>query len=138
MLEVKGQVDHVFTVRSQQLKFDLLQVSLVLLESCLVGAEQAMALLTNGAQNLGSYYCLIRRRFKRRRKKRSERKGNLRSSSSSGMQRVMLSCRLVDLVMFTNWEAALQLNWVHILEYKFKILILSILCHFALLPHYVS
>lgn len=129
-----------FTVRSQQLKFDLLQVSLVLLESCLVGAEQAMALLTNGAQNLGSYYCLIRRRFKRRRKKRSERKGNLRSSnsSSSGMQRVMLSCRLVDLVMFSNWEAAVQLNWVHILEYKFKILILSILSHFALLPHYVS
>nr|XP_020466708.1 double-stranded RNA-specific editase 1 isoform X1 [Monopterus albus] len=33
-----------------------------------------MALLTNGAQSLGSYYCLIRRRFKRRRKKRSERK----------------------------------------------------------------
>ncbi|TWW80526.1 hypothetical protein D4764_01G0003410 [Takifugu flavidus] len=34
-----------------------------------------MALLTDGTQNLGSYYCLIRRRFKRRRKKRSERKG---------------------------------------------------------------
>lgn len=35
-----------------------------------------MALLTAGAQNQDSYYCLIRRRFKRRRKKRSERKGN--------------------------------------------------------------
>lgn len=41
-----------------------------------------MALLTNGAQSLGSYYCLIRRRFKRRRKKRSERKGNPQSGSS--------------------------------------------------------
>lgn len=36
----------------------------------------AMALLANDGQNPGSYYCLIRRRFKRRRKKRSERKGN--------------------------------------------------------------
>lgn len=35
-----------------------------------------MALLANDSQNPGSYYCLIRRRFKRRRKKRSERKGN--------------------------------------------------------------
>lgn len=104
----EGQIDHVFTVRPQQPKFDLFQVSLVLLESCLVGAEQAMALLTNGAQNLGSYYCLIRRRFKRRRKKRSERKGNPRSSSC--IQRVMLSCLLVDLVMFSNWQAVVELN----------------------------
>ncbi|KAI4805398.1 hypothetical protein KUCAC02_010015 [Chaenocephalus aceratus] len=43
-----------------------------------------MALLTNGAQNLGSYYCLIRRRFKRRRKKRSERKGAVGARLLSG------------------------------------------------------
>lgn len=73
-----GQVDHVLvlTVRSQQLKFDLEQLERFSFDFCLgVSLDQAMALLTNGAQNLGSYYCLIRRRFKRRRKKRSERKG---------------------------------------------------------------
>lgn len=37
---------------------------------------EIMALFTNDVQSLGSYYCLIRRKFKRRRKKRSERKGN--------------------------------------------------------------
>ncbi|KAJ8012907.1 hypothetical protein DPEC_G00047750 [Dallia pectoralis] len=35
----------------------------------------AMFSTATGAQNLGSYYCLIRRRFKRRRKKRCERQG---------------------------------------------------------------
>ena len=35
-----------------------------------------MALPGDGVQSLGSYFCLIRRRFKRRRTKRSERKGN--------------------------------------------------------------
>nr|XP_046218680.1 double-stranded RNA-specific editase 1-like isoform X2 [Oncorhynchus gorbuscha] len=34
-----------------------------------------MALFSTGPQSLGSYYCLIRRKFKRRRKKRCERKG---------------------------------------------------------------
>ncbi|CAL8341436.1 unnamed protein product [Boreogadus saida] len=33
-----------------------------------------MALPGDGVQSLGSYFCLIRRRFKRRRTKRSERK----------------------------------------------------------------
>lgn len=56
-------------------------------------AERAMALLTNGAQNLGSYFCLIRHRFKRRRKKRSERKGNSRSSDRATLD---LLCRLHD------------------------------------------
>lgn len=42
-----------------------------------------MALLTDGVQNLGSFYCLIRRRFKRRRKKRSERKGKASSQPES-------------------------------------------------------
>ncbi|KAG9349431.1 hypothetical protein JZ751_027874 [Albula glossodonta] len=37
-----------------------------------------MALFLDGSQNVGAYYCLIRRRFKRRRKKRSERKGSSR------------------------------------------------------------
>lgn len=46
-----------------------------------------MALLTNGAQNLGSYYCLIRRRFKRRRKKRSERKGAAGARLLSGQNK---------------------------------------------------
>lgn len=47
----------------------------VFLDRSEVSVLNAMALLTDGVQNLGSFYCLIRRRFKRRRKKRSERKG---------------------------------------------------------------
>lgn len=76
-----------------------------LVYSCLVAsyngrsAGKDMALLTNGAQSLGSYYCLIRRRFKRRRKKRSERKGNPHSST----QKLMLSWFL-DFVIFSNWQ----------------------------------
>ncbi|XP_037343626.1 double-stranded RNA-specific editase 1 isoform X1 [Pungitius pungitius] len=43
-----------------------------------------MAPLTSGAHSPGSYYCLIRRRFKRRRKKRSERKGAAGARQLSG------------------------------------------------------
>lgn len=54
----------------------------------------AMALLANDGQNPGSYYCLIRRRFKRRRKKRSERKGNPGRSSSSSSRDGGCDCTL--------------------------------------------
>lgn len=59
---------------------------------------KAMALLTDGAQNLGSYYCLIRRRFKRRRKKRSERKGK---TSSQRWRAAWLG-----FMLFRNWNEA--------------------------------
>ncbi|XP_040056754.1 double-stranded RNA-specific editase 1 isoform X1 [Gasterosteus aculeatus] len=46
-----------------------------------------MAPLTSGAHSPGSYYCLIRRRFKRRRKKRSERKGAAGARQLSGQNK---------------------------------------------------
>ncbi|XP_034021477.1 double-stranded RNA-specific editase 1-like isoform X1 [Thalassophryne amazonica] len=49
-----------------------------------------MALLTNGEKSLGSYYCLIRRRFKRRRKKRSERKGAAGARLLSGQNKPVI------------------------------------------------
>lgn len=52
-----------------------------------------MALFSTGPQSLGSYYCLIRRKFKRRRKKRCERKGTPSYSPTCGV--CDASCLLV-------------------------------------------
>ncbi|XP_041718602.2 double-stranded RNA-specific editase 1 isoform X1 [Coregonus clupeaformis] len=47
-----------------------------------------MALFSTGPQSLGSYYCLIRRRFKRRRKKRSERQGGAGARQPRAQQKL--------------------------------------------------
>lgn len=66
---------HVFRSRSSLLKFRL-QISR---ERARLVVLHVMAQSQNCSQNMGSYYSLVRRRFKRRRKKRSERKGKLRA-----------------------------------------------------------
>ncbi|XP_014019760.1 double-stranded RNA-specific editase 1 isoform X2 [Salmo salar] len=49
-----------------------------------------MALFSTGPQSLGSYYCLIRRRFKRRRKKRSERQGGAGARQPRAQQKLFI------------------------------------------------
>lgn len=77
-----------------------------------------MALLTNDSQNPGSYYCLIRRRFKRRRKKRSERKGNPRQTAAHTHRR-RLGCLVVHFIMLRLWQAVVAklIPKADILEY---------------------